>query len=166
MGPDPPQQHRARALPRGDPRPLHLPGFDEEVYKAFLHSLKNKDGAVRVLAMKELGKRYEGMLPELTPLFSFFLQDKDRLVRAMVANRSARAKDPAAVPPLIKALNECDPYVFREVYDALWRLTSSDMPARAPKELTPETMCAAKKAWDSWYADNRDRYKKYEPAPK
>jgi len=49
------------------------PGYDEEIYKAFLQSLKNKDGPTRVLAVKELAERYEGMLQELTPLFSFFL---------------------------------------------------------------------------------------------
>jgi tetratricopeptide (TPR) repeat protein len=142
------------------------PGYDEEIYKAFLQSLKNKDGAVRVLAVKELAQRYEGMLPELTPLFSFFLEDKERLVRGMVANRLGRSGDPAAVPPLVKALKDRDAYVFREVYDALWRLTTSDMPPRAPKELTPEAMETAAKGWEKWYADNRDRYKKYEPAPK
>lgn len=142
------------------------PDFESEVYKSFLQALKNKDGQVRVLAVKELFKRYEGLLHELTPLMAIMLEDKDRMVRAVVANRLGRSNDNAAVPPLVKALKERDPYVFREVYDALWRLTSSEMSAVLPKELDAEAMDAAAKGWERWYADNRDRYKKHEAAPK
>jgi hypothetical protein len=35
-----------------------------------------------------------------------------------------------------------------------------------PKELTAEAMDTATKGWETWYADNRDRYKKYEAAPR
>jgi tetratricopeptide (TPR) repeat protein len=142
------------------------PDFESEVYKSFLQALKNKDGQVRVLAVKELFRRYEGMLDQLTPLMSIMLEDKDRMVRAVVANRLGRSDDNAAVPPLVKALKDRDPYVFREVYEALWRLTSSEMSAVLPKELTAEAMDTAAKGWERWYADNRDRYKKYEAAPK
>jgi tetratricopeptide (TPR) repeat protein len=142
------------------------PDFDSEVYKSFLQALKNKDGQVRVLAVKELAKRYDGILRDLTPLFSLMLEDKEKLVRAMVANRLGRSEDPSAVPALVKALKDRDPYVFQEVYDALWKLTASEMSVRLPKELTTEAMDEATKGWERWYADNRDRYKKYEAAPK
>jgi tetratricopeptide (TPR) repeat protein len=142
------------------------PDFESEVYKTFLRALQNKDGPTRVLAVKELFKRYEGILHDLTPLMILMLEDKERLVRAMVANRLGKSDDNAAVPALVKALKERDPYVFREVYDALWRLTTSDMSVLLPSELTPEVMAERAKGWERWYADNRDLYKKYEAAPK
>jgi tetratricopeptide (TPR) repeat protein len=142
------------------------PDYDNEVYKAFLKALQNKDAVVRVLAVKELFKRYEGLVHDITPLMTLMLEDKDRLVRAVVANRLGHADDNAAVPALVKALKDRDAYVFREVYDALWRLTSSEMPMMLPKELTTEAMDTSAKGWEKWYAENRDRYKKYEAAPK
>lgn len=143
-----------------------FPGFDEEIYKAFLKALKNKDATVRVLAMRELGKRYEGILSELTDLLVLFLDDADPLVRGMAARILGDGEDPKAVPSLVKALKVRDPYVFREVYDSLWKLTASEMPVKLPKDLTPEAMEAAAKGWQDWFAQNRDRYKKYETTNK
>jgi hypothetical protein len=143
------------------------PGFDQDVYKAFLRALKNRDAQVRVLAIRELAKRYDGVLDELTPLLSLFVvDDSDRQVRAIAARVLGFSDDPAAVPPLMKALKDRDPYVFREVYDALWRLTTSEMPLLLSKELTADSMEASAKGWQAWYADNKDRYRKYESAPK
>jgi tetratricopeptide (TPR) repeat protein len=142
------------------------PEYDKDVYNAFLHALKNKDTEVKVLAIRELGKRWEGLLHELTPILVLFLEDKERLVRAMAARNLGGSEDPAAVPSLVKALKERDPYVFREVHDALWRLTTSDMPAVLPRDLTPEVMTQTQAAWDAWYGDNSDRYKKFEQKPR
>ena len=75
-------------------------------------------------------------------------------------------EDPAAVPSLVNALKDRDAYVFREVHDALWKLTSSEMPAMLPKDLTPEVMETIAKGWTAWYDENRDRYRKFETAPK
>jgi Tfp pilus assembly protein PilF len=139
--------------------------FDQEVYKAFLKALKNKDMTVRVLAIKELEKRFLGA--ELTPLLTLFVvNDPEKQVRAMAARVLGRGEDPAAVPALVAALKDRDPYVFLEVHDALWRLTTSEMPAMLPNELTPEAMETTAKGWNAWYAENRDRYRKYEAAPK
>jgi HEAT repeat protein len=144
-----------------------FPGYEEEIYKSFLRALKNKDAAVRVLALRELQRRWEGLHHELTPLLSIFVvDDSDRLVRAMAARNLGLGGDPAGVPALVKALKDRDPYVFREVYDALWRLTSSEMSALIPAELTPEVMDQLGAEWLRWYEENRDRYRKYEPQPK
>jgi tetratricopeptide (TPR) repeat protein len=144
-----------------------FPGYEEEVYKAFLKALKNKDSQVRVLALRELAKRWEGLIQELTPLLSLFVvDDQDRLVRAWAARILGAGGDPAAVPALVKALKDRDPYVFREVYDALWRLTTSEMSPKLPDDLTPEVMDGAAQGWQRWYDQNRDRYRKFERAGK
>jgi HEAT repeat protein len=167
--------HEWREILRGSPDPearreamralSTLPDFDQEVYKSFLRALQDKDAGVRVLAVKELFKRYAGLERDLTPLMALMLEDRDQSVRAVVAHRLGFSGDDAAVPALIGALKDRDPVVFSEVHHALLRLTRSEMPALS-RDLTPRAMDASTASWEKWYADNRVRYERFEQAPR
>jgi HEAT repeat protein len=142
-----------------------LPQFEQEDYKSFLRALQDKDAGVRVLAVKEVFRRYEGLERELTPLMSLMLEDRDQSVRAVVANRLGFSGDDTAVPALIGALRNRDPAVFSEVHHALLRLTRSEAP-KLTQDLTPSMMDASTERWEKWYADNRVRYERLGQAPK
>ncbi len=139
------------------------PSFDPDIYKAYVQAVKCKFAPVRVLAIAEMGKRWEGQLEDLTPLISLFVaDDKDPLVRAMAAHVLGMSRHDAAVPALIKALGDRDTYVFAEVHEALLKITPASVDAILPAPLDAAAMEATQKAWKAWYDQNVDRYRKYE----
>jgi hypothetical protein len=69
------------------------------------------------------------------------------------------------VPHVMRGMDDPDPYVFEQAYDALFKLTPAYLPPRLPENLDKEAMAAAAKQWKDWYAANRDRYRRFEKDP-
>ncbi len=139
------------------------PQIDEDVHKAILRSLKNPSGKVRTLAIRALADRYGPAIGELVPLLSLFIDDKDRNVRAFAVRALGDSREPSAVPALIRALSDADPYVFREAHRGLVLATPAMIDAVLPEPLDAARIGKTRADWKSWYEENRDRYRKYEP---
>ncbi len=136
--------------------------IDEDVHKTLLRSLKNPSGKVRTLAIRTLVDRYGPAIGELVPLLALFIDDKDRNVRAFAVRALGEAREPSAVPHLMRAIDESDPYVFREAHQALVVSTPAMVDAVLTQPLTIEMMVKTRLAWKTWYEANRDRYRKFE----
>jgi HEAT repeat protein len=121
----------------------------EKVHPALLKATDDKAAARRMAAGVAI---CAGPLTEYMPRIRKLLADKDPLVRGSVALALAGAKEPEAVPVLIKAVEEGPTEVTEKADDYLVRLARDT----APKDLPDEGKARAA-AWSKWWDANKVR---------
>jgi tetratricopeptide (TPR) repeat protein len=140
------------------------PWTRNEIAKAMLNALKDKDELVRALAMKSIAREHDpAQFESLRVLLELLLlRDTSPHVRGLVADLLGRDEQPSAVPVLMKAIEESDPYVFRMVHRALNRCTFAYIEVVEPENMDSPTRQRLKAAWQAWYVVERERYERFE----
>jgi len=145
-----------------------FPWTDPIVPQTLLEALQDQDPTVRTLALRALGKEWpREEFQDLATIVRILLRDRNESVRAMAARVLSDGGHPIAVPAMVRALDDQSPRVMWELHRGLNLLTYAYIEVVDP----PESPDAAErlrlaKAWRAWYADNRDRYRKFEEEPR
>ena len=131
--------------------------------QCMLHALKDKDEVVKVLALKSIAREYpQENVPDLTKLLQLLLRDASARVRGLAADILGHGEHPSAVPVLVAALAEQDPYAFRLIHRALNRCTFGFVEVLEPDAMDDSARTRITAAWRDWYASEKDRYARYE----
>ena len=154
------RQRAARILSRS-------PRYDQQIFVAFIRSLldKTRDPVVRTLALKYIDQwTPKEALPDLIPLLTTLLRGaRDWRVQGITAHLLGKSGQPSVVPVLAKTLAKTrNPYAFRNIHQALDRLSYAYILLEDSEKLTPEVMDGIAARWAAWYEKNRDRYIRYE----
>lgn len=145
--------------------PLYVEGnpkVTQQINKAVLNAIMDKDWFVRAKAIEEVSRRMFYREEIVKRLWGYLINDSDRRVRGMAHRVLPKWKSPMAVPFLMKGLDDRDPYVFECAHEALNEVTLAWVHRVVPDRLTPEVMGAIRVDWKAWYKKNRDRYRRYE----
>ena len=143
-----------------------IPFNHAEINGAVLNAVKDDDHMVRTMAVKLLGTWF--VQPESTseplilPMLVLKMKDRNAQVRGMTAWALAEQDHPAAVPPLVEALTERDPYAFRQIHKALNRLTFAYIEVDVDEMMTSHRMTRLADAWRQWYKRNELAYRRYQ----
>ena len=135
-----------------------------DIQKTFLNALKLKHApAVQTLVLRHLARRSIYEPADLINLAALFVDHKDPRVRGMAVWFLGETRAPAAVPVVMGVLNDADPYVFECVHDSLFKLTPAYVSPRLPETVDKDVIKRVGDEWRAWYAENRDRYRRFEP---
>ncbi|MSR74435.1 MAG: tetratricopeptide repeat protein [Planctomycetes bacterium] len=135
--------------------------------QCMLHALKDKDEQVKALALKSIAREYpKENVPDLTRLLTLLLRDGSAYVRGLAADILGSGEHPSAVPVLMTALGEQDPYAFRLIHRALNHSTFGYVEILEPATMDEAARTRISDAWRAWYATEKDRYSRYEEPKK
>ncbi len=148
----------APPLRPGDPR-------TQDLYKAFLGALKDKDHVVRCVALEQLNSRFghEGIM-NLTKFYTRSKEEPHPCVRGMASYVLQDYPAKMVTATLIMAMKEeTDLYAFRRIHESLNASTLAWIERVLPRDLEIEDMVRIRRKWLAWYKKHRDLYRKNEP---
>jgi len=137
-----------------------MPPTIPESTRALVGAVRHPVPAVRTLAVRALSARFPGSTDLLT-VYKILSRDPDRGVRAMAICALGDLAVDEVVPTLIPLLAETDPYVFREVHEALYRAAPAFVTPIYPLVDDGTARAALVKEWEAWWAENADRYRRF-----
>ena len=137
-----------------------MPPTVAESTRALVGAVRHPVPAVRILAIRALSARFPGSTDLLT-VYKILSRDADRGVRAMAIRALGDLAVDEVVPTLIPLLAETDPYVFREVHEALYRAAPAFVTPIYPLADDGTARAALVKEWQAWWAENADRYRRF-----
>lgn len=138
------------------------PKATQQINKAILNALMDRDWLVRAKAIEEVSRRMHYRDEIVTKIWGYMIKDTDSRVRGMAHRALTAWGKPMVVPYLMKGLEDRDPYVFLCAHEALNEVTLAWVHRVVPGIITPKVMAAIRADWKVWYVKNRDRYRRYE----
>jgi tetratricopeptide (TPR) repeat protein len=129
--------------------------------EGLLQALNDKDPDVKAVALKGLARHWpEDARGEIAGIVRLvFKSNRAPLVRGMAAWMLGEViREPRAVPDLVQALGEPDPYAFLQIHRALNRLTFAYIGVEVRSDLDADVRQRLAAEWRAWLEANRDAF--------